>query len=140
MLMGFEPEDDIESVTDEESGDVLLYRIETRDGRKVRTRVGVRPAGQKPNGSKLECYRCGRLGHISRECRSKTHRDGGPLRTQGARGRSGAGNLEEDETADSPPVPAAAPSEPSAGGTPAAGPVTLGTLDSCSPDEGARDG
>ena len=134
MLYGFEQDtaDDIESVIDEETGDVLLYKIEARGGRKVRTRVGTR-AGAKPSG-KVECYRCGRLGHISRDCHSKTHRDGGPLRAQGARGRSGAGALEE-EGEQNPEAPSAAPC--GAEEAPVES-VRLGGLDLCALAKSAR--
>ena len=78
------------------SGDTVLYRVEVKQGRKFRTRIGTRPGSGKP-GERL-CYRCGRPGHIGKDCRSKFYKDGGPLRMpQGARGRSGAAAVEEDE-------------------------------------------
>ena len=99
MIFNIDDGDDIESVIEDETGDTVLYRVEVKNGKKTRTRIGARPGGGKP-GDRL-CYRCGRPGHIGKDCRAKSHKDGGPVRMpQGARGRSGAGAVEEEDGED----------------------------------------
>ena len=66
-----------------ESEDGELYRVEIRNGKKVFTKSqhdssnSNTECGGKGRADK-ECFRCGRIGHIRADCRTKTHRNGGP--------------------------------------------------------------
>ena len=117
MLMGLDTdthEDDVESVIDEDTGETMLYRIEVKNGKRFRTRVGTKQ-GPKAAGNR-DCYRCGRPGHFGRDCKARSHKDGGPVRMPTGRGRSTAALDDEEEAGD--PAGPAAPRNPA----PAAGP------------------
>eukprot|EP00974_Lingulodinium_polyedra_P086694 8403634-Lingulodinium_polyedra.AAC.1 len=70
MPVDAEEQEDLESVFDEDTGETMLYRIEAKQGKKVRARVGVRPDGKSGGRDERLCYRCGRPGHIGRDCRA----------------------------------------------------------------------
>ena len=84
------------------SEDGELLRLERRNGKQVVVRP-TQPSGGKTQGrtatKKDECWKCGRPGHFGRDCRSKTHKDGGPLRKPTP--RRPAGNLENEEEEES---------------------------------------
>ena len=84
------------------SEDGELLRLERRNGKQV----AVRPKPQSGGNSQGrtankndECWKCGRRGHFGRDCRSKTHKDGGPLRQ--ATPPRPAGNLEDEQEEES---------------------------------------
>ena len=70
------PEEDIYT----EEGELL--RLERRDGRKVVVKPKPQGGGA-PNArtsrKDADCFKCGRKGHFARNCRSKKHKNGGPL-------------------------------------------------------------
>ena len=75
------------------------YRLEIRNGKKVLTKPRYDSSnGNTKGGSKTdkECFRCGRVGHIRADCRSKTHVSGGSPKSA-PRGK-GVGNCEEEKT------------------------------------------
>ena len=84
-----------ESVT---SNDGQLYRLETRNGKKVFTDLGLIQAGKRGEKGKTDkkCFRCGRIGHIRADCRAKTHVNRGHPKSA-SRGKS-VGNCEDEET------------------------------------------
>ena len=100
---------EVESVYNEESGELDLYRVEIKKGKKIWGRkIGSKPASKDASGRTL-CYRCGRPSHLARDCHATKHVNGGPCRekpsattTVGARGKSGTNNLEEEEDATAP--------------------------------------
>ena len=97
---------DIESVYNEESGELDLHRVEVKNGKKIWGRkIGSKPASKDASGRTL-CYRCGRPSHLARDCHATKHVNGGPCREKqnitssaGARGKSGTNNLEEEADA-----------------------------------------
>ena len=75
MLFMAENEDHIE----DEEGEWLM-KIENRNGHKGKswTRVSAKGDGKGGKGpTNLECYRCGRPGHIRKDCRARKHMNGG---------------------------------------------------------------
>ena len=115
----------------------MLYRIEVKNGKRFRTRVGTKQ-GPKAAGNR-DCYRCGRPGHFGRDCKARSHKDGGPVRMPTGKGRSAAA-LDDDEEAGDPAGPAAprnpAPAATPPTQTPAGERVQLGGLDLCALDAG----
>ena len=67
---------DLEFEYDEETGDPQLYRIETKTGRKKLMKTFQRKG--RRDMSKVNCYRCGALGHFGRDCEATKHINGGP--------------------------------------------------------------
>ena len=85
------------------SEDGELLRLERRNGKQVAVRPKPQSGGnsQGRTANKTdECWKCGRRGHFGRDCRSKTHKDGGPPRQP--KPRRQANNL-EDEQEEEPP-------------------------------------
>ena len=83
----------VESV---ESEDGELYRLEIRNSKKVFAKSRHEPSRGKGGGKgkiDRECFRCGRIGHITADCRAKTHINGGPLKS--APKGKGVGRCEE---------------------------------------------
>ena len=89
-----------------ESEEGELYRLETRNGKKVFTKSRPDPSKGKGGGKSKtdrDCFRCGRIGHIRADCRAKTHINGG-LPKSAPKGK-GVGNCEDEETETSQNVP-----------------------------------
>ena len=83
-----------------------LYRLESRNGKKVFTKCRHEPSKGKGGGkgkTDRECFRCGRIGHIRADCRAKTHINGRPPKSA-PKGKS-VGNCEDEETETSQIVP-----------------------------------
>ena len=81
MLMNLndEPIDSYSTEIVLEDGEIL--KLERRDGRQVAVRTGKREFKSGPRDkNKLECFRCGRLGHTRPHCTATKHKDGGPCR------------------------------------------------------------
>ena len=80
----------------EEEGEWLM-RIENKNGqkKKIWTRVTAREAAK--NGTGPECYRCGRFGHIRKDCRAKKHVNGGEPREFRKRGLNNLQTNDDDE-------------------------------------------
>ena len=80
-----------------EDGEVL--RLERRDGKTVAVRAQQpsRPWNNRiPTRDRQtpECFRCGRLGHIARNCTATAHKNGGPCKPPPV-GKKTTANLEE---------------------------------------------
>ena len=88
------------------SEDGELYRLEIRNGKKVFTKSFHEPSKGKGGGkgkTDRECFRCGRIGHITADCRAKTHINGRPPKSA-PKGKS-VRNCEDEETETSQNVP-----------------------------------
>ena len=104
MLYNLEEPDDTPTALDQEitDEDGELLRLERRNGKTVAVKpktVKAKITQQKQAGKETECYACGRRGHFARDCHSKKHKDGGPIRS-GPAPRKAASNLEEEEESD----------------------------------------
>ena len=87
-------------VEDPETGEMELYRLEAREGKKVWVKKG-KGKGKGKGGGNVQCYACGRKGHIRRDCKATHHMDGGDLHpipgTVGRRQGKDAGTLEPED-------------------------------------------
>ena len=87
-------------VEDPETGEMELYRLEAREGKKVWVKKG-KGKGKGKGGGNMQCYACGRKGHIRRDCKATHHMDGGDLHpipgTVGRRQGKDAGTLEPED-------------------------------------------
>ena len=93
-------------LVDPETGEMTLYKFEAVSGRWSRSGVrgrkqpGAAPPGRKKDTKDMECYRCGKKGHIKPDCKSTVHKDGRRLDGT-APGKVPAKNVEEEQPDDS---------------------------------------
>ena len=91
-----------------EGEDGQLYRLEIKNGKKILNKSTYSSnKGHTKGGGKgetdRECYRCGRVGHIRTDCRTKSHINGGPPKFA-PKGKDVA-SCEDEETETSRDVP-----------------------------------